>query len=281
MSKVNLAFQKHYYLTHEFDLQGEMDDIKRINYTLPEDYKGFFRRKGHCPFCKESMNHVYQNSKSATIGVDLYQAIDIWECDCGYWDAFSQFIEEKDLIYSVDSKHWEKRICSVVSSLEDVRKEKAIKQLINVIQKDSSKAYSVKPKHFEEIAQFVFSAYFNCEVEHVGKSHDGGIDLLIVNSDKPILVQVKRRTKSDAVESISTIRDFLGAMYIKSNFNGIIVSTAKRFSKPSNKVIADLKSHNKLEYFELFDFNRFLSILNAVNLSRKKCWEFLVSDYNS
>jgi len=102
---------------------------------------------------------------------------------------------------------------------------------------------------------------------------------LIINSDKPILVQVKRREKTSSVESVSTVRDFLGAMFIRNNYKGIDVSTAKSFSKPSEKVIEDLKNENRLEYFEMFDFSRFSSILKIVDLSRKKNWEFLVETW--
>jgi len=279
MSKVNLNFKEFYVDNHEYDLKGLTGSVQKIDYALPKEYEKFFSKKGFCPFCNENLNKVYTNSKSATLGVDFYESIDIWECDCGYWDAFSSFSEEKDYIEEVDSKYWEKRYFSIVGNVEDRKKEKAVRQLISELKNDNSKVFKVAPKRFEEIAQYVFSAYFECEVEHVGKSHDGGVDLLIIKSEKPILVQAKRRTKSDSVESVSTVRDFLGAMYIKKNFNGIIVSTANHFSRPARKVIESLENENRLEYFELFDFKKFFSVMDSVNISRQRNWEFLTESW--
>ncbi|MBP7077631.1 MAG: restriction endonuclease [Bacteroidales bacterium] len=201
--------------------------------------------------------------------------------DCGYWELLNRYLIVEEVNYEdTYTNNWgfkdefttDVKIFTAIKNLEDRKKEKAIKQLINEIQNNKNKMYSINPQKLEILAQYVFSAYFNCEVEHVGKSHDGGIDLLVVNSDKPILVQVKRRSRNDVVESVSTIRDFLGAMYINNNYNGIVVSTAKRFSKDSKKIITSLLEENRLEYFEIFDFNRFVSILDVVNDTNKKNW---------
>lgn len=279
MSKINLNYSKYLVDNYEYDLNGDVKTPNKKEYLLPHDYKVFFKEKGFCPFCNERMQIAYQNSKSDIIGVDLYESINIWECNCGFWEAFSRFSEERDLIDEVDSKHWEKLYYSIIASVEDLNKERAVKQLVSEIRKDATLLYKINPTRLEQIAQYVFSSHFNCEVEHVGQSHDGGVDLLIINSDKPILVQVKRREKASSVESVSTVRDFLGAMYIRNNYKGIIVSTAKSFSKPSEKVVDDLKNENRLEYFEMFDFSRFSSTLNLVDLSRKKNWEFLVETW--
>lgn len=217
MSKINLNYSKYLIDNYEYDLKGDVKTPIKKGYLLPNDYKVFFKEKGFCPFCKERMQPVYQNNKSDTIGVDLFESIDIWECDCGFWEAFSRFSEEKDLIYEVDSMHWEKLYYSIIASVEDLEKEKAVKQLVYEIRKDSKLLYKINPTRLEQIAQYVFSSHFNCEVEHIGQSHDGGVDLLIINSDKPILVQVKRREKASSVESVSTVRDFLGAMFIRNN----------------------------------------------------------------
>ncbi|MBL0107096.1 MAG: restriction endonuclease [Ignavibacteria bacterium] len=48
-------------------------------------------------------------------------------------------------------------------------------------------------------------------------------------------VQVKRREKIDKTESVSTIRDFLGAILLGDYPKGIVVSTADKFTKPAQK----------------------------------------------
>lgn len=48
----------------------------------------------------------------------------------------------------------------------------------------------------EELVASVFRDFYECEVEVVGKSNDGGVDVIVIDSDNPIMVQVKRRRNS-------------------------------------------------------------------------------------
>jgi hypothetical protein len=90
-----------------------------------------------------------------------------------------------------------------------------IAALLNALAKDKRLLHQIHPTKMEELAQSVLSDFFNCEVMHVGKAGDGGKDLIVIQKDEPILVQVKRRSKENAVESVSTVRDILGTIYRK------------------------------------------------------------------
>lgn len=69
------------------------------------------------------------------------------------------------------------------------------------------------------------------DVKHVGQSHDGGVDVILVRDGAvETLVQVKRRSTSRS-EPVETVRDLLGVMYYDRNLRGIVVSTAERFSR--------------------------------------------------
>jgi hypothetical protein len=48
--------------------------------------------------------------------------------------------------------------------------------------------------------QSVFKDYFDCEVIHCGRSHDGGIDLILISADEPTVIQVKPRENPLVVE---------------------------------------------------------------------------------
>lgn len=74
--------------------------------------------------------------------------------------------------------------------------------------------------------QYVFSSFYECEGKHVGRSHDGGVDLIMINSDKPILILVKRRTNKNHTESVKSFKEFVGTLTHKMSSNGIYVSTA-------------------------------------------------------
>ena len=134
---------------------------------------------------------------------------------------------------------------------------------MNELLKKQDILYGIDPYKLEDIAQIVFSAYYDCEVKHVGKTGDGGKDLIIVQSDDPILVQVKRRTNSEHIELVKGIREFVGTMYIEGANKGIYLSTAKEFSKGCKETAADLINNRKFDYC-LF-LNRNL-ILNTVKM---------------
>jgi restriction endonuclease Mrr len=103
---------------------------------------------------------------------------------------------------------------------------------------------NMEPIAFERFVQTVLRHYFDCEVQHVGKSHDGGIDLLMVTRDEGLVpVQIKRRAYDGAVEGVAVIREFLGAMVTEGYRSGVFVSSAPTFSRRAhNSSISNAKS---------------------------------------
>lgn len=70
---------------------------------------------------------------------------------------------------------------------------------ITDLQKETDKLFRMNPSRFEKFVGEVMSAFYACEVTHCGKSHDGGIDLLLLRSDIGFVpVQVKRRSNYEA-----------------------------------------------------------------------------------
>lgn len=128
----------------------------------------------------------------------------------------------------------------------------------------------------ELLVQSVFREHFNCEVIHVGKTNDGGIDLLLINSENPTIVQVKRRKKLKHTESVSGIRELIGATVLKESKNCIYVSTCSKFSKPSRDASKKIVDIGTLESFELYDFNRFSDVLNLTKKTDKNAWESIL-----
>ena len=117
----------------------------------------------------------------------------------------------------------------------------------------------------------------NCEIIHCGKTGDGGIDLKIINSDKPILVQVKRRTESRAnfAEPIKDVREFLGAMVGESE-KGIYVTTANKFSKQTKNTIEKKINSKIVTQFDLVNFDALISLFNLGNQNKDEVWENLI-----
>ncbi|MBD2580163.1 restriction endonuclease [Oscillatoria sp. FACHB-1406] len=90
----------------------------------------------------------------------------------------------------------------------------------------------MNPYRLETLVADIFKAnHSHAEVIHVGKPHDGGVDVFFVDADqKQWLIQVKRREKANSTEPVETIRNLLGTMLLEGACHGIVVSTADRFS---------------------------------------------------
>jgi len=129
----------------------------------------------------------------------------------------------------------------------------------------------------EEMSQNALRDVYDCKVHHVGKTGDGGTDLIILESDDPILVQVKRRQDPDHVELVKGVREFVGTLFIEDKRKGIYVSTAKRFSKASREVAEKLISRRKLDYFELVNYDKLCSLIK--NTKEEKPWKKLINDF--
>jgi hypothetical protein len=105
-------------------------------------------------------------------------------------------------------------------------------------------AAHVNPTAFERlIGDCLASEYEPCEVEHVGRSGDGGIDLkLITSSKETYLVQVKRRTDLDSTEGVDVVRSLNGVLFREGATKGIVVSSAKKFSEAAWLETSDIKT---------------------------------------
>ena len=75
-------------------------------------------------------------------------------------------------------------------------------------------------------------------------------DIIILDSDNPILVQVKRRENPNHTELIKCVREFVGTMYIEGVRKGIYISTAKSFSRACQETQSTLLNDRKFEHFE-------------------------------
>jgi restriction system protein len=259
---------------HEYQLKGHVKKKQKTVFELPMNYNFFFKKRGHCPSCSTEAKVVFDDDRSFTLGKDFFATLKVWECEnCGWWEIYEDFLEEHDLIDEVDKIQIENLKHAIVKSFKVNDKALPIQALLRELELKKDLLYKIHHYKMEELVQHVFSSFYECVVKHVGQTGDGGKDLIMVLSDEPILIQVKRRTYSDAVEEVSTVRDFLGTMFIENSRKGIIVSTADHFSRGSITVTEQLLNKNKLEKFELVDFHRFCEMLDVIKKNTGKPWE--------
>lgn len=229
-----------------------------------------------CPYCSGRTKVIQSKPLSAPKGAR--KIVDVYSCECGWWGLGVSWNTSGINFY--DSYKSNTIVGSILKTYELDSDKVPIQTLNQHIKNNKFDLYSIHPKKMEELVQFVFKSFYNCEVIHCGQTNDGGIDLIMINSDKPTLIQVKRRTKNSHIESVSTVRDLLGAMFINESKNGVIVSTANRFSRQSKNVINKLLERGKVNTFQLIDFTRFCEMLDLTgNPNEDKLWKQAIEVY--
>jgi predicted helicase len=134
----------------------------------------------------------------------------------------------------------------------------------------------VSRKKTEELVGSVFADHFDCEVRMVGKSHDKGVDLVLVRGDKvTALVQVKHRDKNSRnwrAEPVSTVREFLGAFMLAKSQHAILVTTARRFSREAKEAAAQSLTLSSVHQYDLMDGAELLRTLRLTSDRVREQW---------
>lgn len=128
----------------------------------------------------------------------------------------------------------------------------------------------------ELVVQAVLSEHFDCEVKHVGRTADGGIDLLLVMADEVVPVQVKRRESPSAVEPVRTVREMFGVMLRDGFRRASVVTSARGFSKQALAEINQAMNRGAFDAFELVDKPSFLSMIGASRRLAIPSWRELL-----
>lgn len=160
----------------------------------------------------------------------------LWYCrNCRFWQSLLYYDPYRGCLPGPD--HW-----AYVSKMREFKTnlpDPCDSEIASWIRRDPSFVHSYNQKRFEKFIADVFRANFAAvEVIHVGKPDDGGVDVLLIDSEsEQWLVQVKRREAPDRAEGIRTIRDLLGAMILEGAFRGIVVTTSNQFSLRAKQAV--------------------------------------------
>lgn len=218
-----------------------------------------FRKPGGC-YCDNAVRRVFQTNDHPGLEWDYDNQWTISACPCcGYWTFYSYAWCDTATISYMESY---REACLRTFDVSSI--QVPVETLRDYLNKNETKFHNIHPSKFEELVGSVFRDFFNCEALHVGRSGDGGIDLIVLDSDSPLAIQVKRRRDVSTAEPVSTVREFLGATLLQGFKRGAIVTTANSFSKPSVLAALNAKSRLLVEQFDLIDFRRFLDIFHLV-----------------
>jgi hypothetical protein len=225
-----------------------------------------------CPNCNTKFQEysrfneermLYDNSQLTGTSIKETWKLILLVCNsCGWWQVTRKGFRGKESAITHD-------IFTFHSILERVDPGSDRMAMINLRQKlqDNWKSHKdLSSAEMAELVRDILKEHYSCDVIHT-KSHvntpDGGIDLLIAHDGTVIKegVQVKRRLNGKP-ESISYVRDFLGALMIKGLQKGTFVTTSERFTKDVVEAQAILYKNSKIE-LNLIDAGRLLELLNA------------------
>ena len=261
------------YSRDEYVVSGPQG-ASTIRATKEEDF--FFRDElTTCPFCSSIMQRVYHAWAELNWGTNGYEGNVVLECSSCRWWEYNYTWECEGSSWDLDD--FEKRTTRGIAKRFDLASATVP---LDILSEEATRRpevlYETNPTRFEQLVGHVFSAHYNCEVIHCGRSNDRGIDLILVNSDSPVLIQVKRRSNPRATEKVSAVREFLGSLVLQQARKGIFVSTAKKFSASTHDAAASVVTRSIVDQFDLFDFDRFCAMLRTVGETQSRPWEKLL-----
>lgn len=244
---------------------GESFSVSK-NFDLVE----VFNRQ--CPYCGTllSEKHYFQRYDTHLASGECIEQIEtIYYCQNDGW--WQHKIYERQDVYP---KNWYSIIHEgILKTYDDTSSNIPMRVLNDYIFKNPDRITNIHDKKMEELVATVFSDFYNCEAKVVGKSSDGGVDVILIDSDNPTMIQVKRRRSLQHTESVSGIRDLLGATLLNQTNKCIFVSTANKFSREAEKTASMSIELGLVQKFDLVNFDRFLSMLKSRPQNIKQIWD--------
>lgn len=226
-----------------------------------ESLYSYFRRTSKCPYCRTKTQEVMSVHRliEYELSSDRSIAEKIHGCrNCGWW-----IFNRSDIEY--DYREEAKRRVAVLREFKIDDKELPLATLKKELQKKPNVLYNIHDKKFEELVASILQDFYQVEVRVIGKRNDGGIDLVYVQNDEPFAIQVKRRLSADKIETVSLIREFLGALILQGFKKGKVVTTATKFSSGAEKTKNEIVQKGLLQEFELIDFSQFVEMFKYTN----------------
>lgn len=230
-----------------------------------------------CIYCNANLYKAKLGEKYKGFFTPIEKYLYLYYCiNCGWW--LIERLEEE--IHFTGNHFIYNKIEGVVKHYNIDSYEVPIIDLRNYLKKHPNDIALVNPYRFELLMQDCFKDYFgSCEVVHVGRSGDGGIDLKIIQNNKEtFLVQVKRRLDITKNEGPLVVRELNGVLFRENIPKGIIVTTAKGFTRSAYKE-TNVKTPTKRKYvMKLMAFDDVVSMLNLPKLDPYKPWEKCLSE---
>lgn len=231
-------------------------------------------RQSKCKYCNERL--IFENLMTKGPG-NAPQRVDVLSCDrCLWWMMTWAKVIWGDVNIDLRVVVHE----AAVHSFDYQVADQPLMALRQELARHESDLRDLSPKTLELLVGSVFRDFFDAEVEHIGRSGDGGIDLLLVRSSSPIAVQVKRRANR-TTESPAVVRELLGAMVLSDLRRGIVVTTADHFGSAS-LAMAEPQMRARTGYsIDLYAMDQLLEVLRLVEPLKRPWVDYAFSHHLS
>lgn len=271
-----------------FDFSDALTETDQRTASGGVDLSRFYVRFGWCPSCQRQASVVHADSRNnldmEDSAASRYYSVEVCQCNCGWWDLRSSESTGSD---STDGwMEWVTVTHGILKRFDVSGLDVPVNLLCSELLKRQSILERLHPSKMEQLVGDVFRDFYpGCEAHVCGRSHDHGIDLVLVLSDSPgapIAVQVKRRLRCDRGEPVTTVREFLGAMQIEGFSRGIYLTTADHFTTDAKSGASRVLKRGAVEQLELLDRHSFFSMLGAVRPTVMPTWmQYLPTEFRN
>jgi len=273
---------------HVFEFRDVITETDWTTAYQGADPNRFFARFGWCPSCQQQAPVVHADSKDDVSDEDSaasrYYGVKVCQCSCGWWDLRST---ESTGSSSTESwTEWLSATHGILKRFDVSRLDVPLDLLRRELANRPGILEHVHSRKMEELVGDIFRDFYpGSEVHHCGRSHDGGIDLVLLLSDSPgapVAIQVKRRLRLDRGEPATAVREFLGAMQVQGFSRGIYLTTADHFSRDARSEASRVLQRGAVAGLELIDRKSFFSMLGVVRPAVVPTWrQYISSQFGS
>ncbi|MEV4843944.1 restriction endonuclease [Micromonospora matsumotoense] len=166
---------------------------------------------------------------------------------------------------------------AAVHAFDYASAEPPITKLRKLINNGRVDLRSISPRQLEQLVTSVFRDYYGCKAAHVGASRDGGIDVLLLDSDQPLAIQVKRRSTPET-EGPAVIRELVGALACRGLRRGAFVTTAETFSRQARETASAEPLTRDGYEIDLYTYDALRSVIDLTSCPQRP-WIDLVFDH--
>lgn len=229
-----------------------------------------------CRFCGCRMRVAQERAEAVSVpelGVPCVRGYTLQCCPrCAHWKFWAVEEQCMDHPRCVLAVGLEARFSSKIPPGCDV-------ELAKALTRRPAEWSRVNSRALEQLVAEVFRRNFApCEVQHVGRSGDGGKDVVyIAGGTEKWLIQVKGHRNPLKPEPVTTIRSLVGTLVDEGVPRGIVVTTADAFSRDA---YAAVRRYDARGYrIRLFDQGLLRELIGP--LVPRRPWEalFRVPDF--